>query len=64
MAEEPEEPKWYRIQEPPIGIISTAQETAVRDYAEAHGYETLRGFHWYLKRMDWDYYDILKMVYL
>lgn len=57
------ERSWYRIDEPPTGVTTVAQEVAIRLVAEEFGYETLRGFHMYLKSQGWDYYDILEMYY-
>lgn len=32
----------------------------IRRYAERKGYATLRGFHWFMKREELTYYDILE----
>ena len=51
---------WLRIHERPDGPTSAKQEEAIRTYAADQGYETLRGFHVYLRARAWDYYDVLK----
>lgn len=54
--------RWLRIDEPPEGVTTTRQEYAIRAYAEAEGFETLRGYHMHLRSLGWDYYDILRIV--
>jgi len=54
---------WYRIDEPPEGKPSLAQEVAIRAVARDFGYETLRGFHMYMRSQGWDYYDIIEIYY-
>lgn len=56
------EPGWFRIYEPIDGVLTSEQESAIRGYARAQGYETLRGFHMVLRGWDWDYYDVLREV--
>ena len=62
--EEYKEPTgWYKIHEPPTGYVSAKQEATIREVAAEFGFETLRGFHMYLKSQGWDYYDILQIKY-
>lgn len=53
---------WYRITEPPSGVVSAKQEAAIRAYAREEGFETLRGFHTRLRMLGWDYYDVLRIA--
>lgn len=53
---------WLSIKEAPHGRVSPKQEEAIRGYATAQGYETLRGFWKVLERWGWDYYDVLHEV--
>lgn len=57
-----DEREWLRIDEPPEGVTTTAQEEAIREYARGEGFETLRGYHMRLRSMGWDYYDILRIT--
>lgn len=61
--EEEQEEGWYDIDEPPFGIVTGAQEEAIREMALDFGFENLRGFHMFMRARDWDYYDILQMAY-
>ena len=63
MAEEERERAWFKLSEPPRGVMSAAQEEAIRDYAAGEGFETLRGYHMHLRAMGWDYYDVLRAEY-
>jgi len=40
--------------------VTSKQDQVIRDYARREGFETLRGFHWHLKREMMNYYDILR----
>lgn len=62
MAEIEEPEAWFRVYEPPHDVISEEQEEAIRGYAAALGYPTLRGFHMKLRQWGWTYYDVLKKV--
>lgn len=62
MAEDEEDAGWIRIYEPLDGVVSAAQERAIRDYARGEGYETLRGYHSHLRSLGWDYYDVLRVA--
>ena len=62
MAEYEEAERWMRIAEPPRGVISAKQERAIRAYARDEGFETLRGWASRMRMLDWDYYDVLKIV--
>lgn len=55
MRKEPGE--WYKI-----GYATENQETAIRAYAEALGFENMRGFWSHMSSLDWDYYDVLRQV--
>lgn len=63
MTEEPEltEPvTWMKIHEAPHGVVTEAQEKAIRDFARSEGFETLRGWSSYMRMREWDYYEILR----
>lgn len=47
------------------GIIgaTTAQAEAIREVAREMGFKDLRGFNTFMKSMDIDYYDIIKIKY-
>lgn len=53
---------WFRITEPPAGVVSSKQEAAIRAYAADEGFPTLRGFHMRLRMLGWDYYDVLRVA--
>lgn len=53
---------WLRIYERPDGVLSAAQERAIRDYAKDEGFPTLRGFASRLRMLNWDYYDVLQVA--
>lgn len=40
--------------------VTGKQEDVIRAYAQREGYETLKGFHWFLRREEMNYYDILR----
>ena len=42
--------------------VTSGQREAILEWAWAHGWkgETLRGFHWTLRRETKEYYDLLK----
>lgn len=63
MAEDEEDAGWIRITEPLDGVVSAAQERAIRAYAASEGFETLRGYHMHLRSQGWDYYDVLRAFY-
>lgn len=42
--------------------LTEGREEAIRDYAQQQDFDTLRGFHHYLRRNILTYYDILKIV--
>lgn len=52
---EPPEQPWFRIE-----YTTEKQEDAIREYAKAEGFETLRGYWSHLNSIGWDYYDVLK----
>lgn len=54
---------WFRIGEPihEYGLTG-GQEDAIRLYAHNRGFETLRGFHMWMRSMGWDYYNILRIM--
>ena len=55
--------RWLKIGETPEAERpSTRQLEAIREYAKALGYASLRGFHMKLKQWGWDYYDVLEEV--
>jgi len=56
-AEERPERPWLHIRE-----ATTAQEDAIRWYADLEGFPTLRGYWAHLKTEDWDYYNVLRAV--
>jgi hypothetical protein len=59
-----DEPRgWLKLSEPPTGTLSQKQEDMIRAYAFQEGYDTLRGYHNYLRSIGWDYYDVLKEAY-
>lgn len=62
MDEEPRIPTWIPIRLP-TDLIGEQEET-IREFARERGYETLRGFHWWIRRERdiWNYYDILREV--
>lgn len=51
--------QWLSIGKPLHERVTGAQEEAIRGYARAQGYETLRGFWKVLEMWGWDYYDVL-----
>ena len=54
---------WMKIHERPDGPTSEKQEAAIRAWAAEEGFPTLRGFWKRLEMMDWDYYDVLSVLY-
>lgn len=52
----------YDLETDTSHYATNRQEQAIRDYAKQQGYDTLRGFHWFLKREDWSYYNVLRIV--
>jgi hypothetical protein len=63
MSDHPESRGWLKLSEPPTGRISQKQEDMIRAYAFQEGYDTLRGYHMFLRSIGWDYYDVLKEAY-
>lgn len=45
-----------------IREASGKQELAIRSFAFEQGFTDLRGFHMWMKSMDIDYYDIIKIA--
>ncbi|GAG90960.1 unnamed protein product, partial [marine sediment metagenome] len=45
MASDDQSYGWFRIKEPLDGVVSKAQEQAIRAYALTQGFKDLRGFH-------------------
>lgn len=63
MAEEEEIEGWFKIREPPTGVLTAKMEETIRAFAREEGFPTLRGFHMRMRSLDWDFYDILQMAY-
>jgi len=40
--------------------VTGRQDEVIRAYAKKEGFDTLKGFHWFLRREEMNYYDILR----